>query len=65
MLLTEVQNERWVEYFKEVVNQPDPDTTYDLSTAVARQEIKNIRMDISAEKIHTVIKALKIIIHLI
>ena len=41
-------------------NQPDPATTYDLITAVARQENENIRMDdISAEEICTAIKALK------
>ena len=60
LLPEEAQNERWVEHFKEVLKQPDPATTYDLSTAVARLENKNIWMDnVSAEKIFPAITALK------
>ena len=38
LLMEEVQNDRWVEYFKDVLSQPHPATKYDVITAVVRQK---------------------------
>ena len=35
----------WVEHFKGVLNQPDAVITYDITSAVARKDNENIRMD--------------------
>ena len=40
LLTKEEQDARWIEYFKETLNQPNPTTTFDLSTFTTISEIE-------------------------
>ena len=55
----EEQNKRWVEHFKEVLNQPDPPTTFDFSNFELRPLLKVTLGKISKKEVRKAIKALK------
>ena len=55
----EEQNERWVEHFKDVLNQTDPPSTFDFSNIVFRPLLKVIFGKITKKEVRKAIKALK------
>jgi len=50
LLTAEEQNARWVEHFKEVLNQPEPLITYDFNTFPAPEELPSSLQDITEEE---------------
>ena len=59
LLTKEEQDARWIEYFKETRNQPNPPTTFDLSTFTTINEIQANLGTISETETRKAIKMLK------
>jgi len=59
MLLTEEeQNVRWMEHFKEVLNQPEPTIELDTDNSDASKELEVNMTDITAEEVTRAINSL-------
>ena len=56
LLTDEEQTNRWVEHFKEVLNQPHPQTLYDLEEETADQSLNDSLDEFSIEEVTTAIK---------
>jgi len=59
LLTAEEHNARWVEHFKEVLNQPEPLITYDFNTFPVPEELPSSLQNITEEETQRAIKSLK------
>ena len=55
----EEKNKRWVEHFQEVLNQPEPPSTFDFTNLIGRPLLKVILGKITKKEVRKAIKALK------
>jgi len=59
MLLTEEeQNTRWMEHFKEVLNQPEPTIELDMDNSYGSKELEVNMTDLTAEEVTRAINSL-------
>ena len=58
LLAEEEQNARWMEHFKEVLNQPEPTIELDMDNSDASEELEVNMTDITAEEVTRAINSL-------